>query len=125
MKNEGGSNVLFDDKSAKIIKFANKKNSAKLVALLKDHQQDIRFQAIRALAKINDETAINTMIGLLSDPDPAMRKEAILSMGDMDNQTIKSHLQYLIKSETSEDMKQAIQEALKKMPHKMTYTTEE
>ena len=117
--------MLFDDKAAKILKYANKKNSAKLVALLKDHQQDIRFQAIRALAKINDETAINTMIGLLSDPDPATRKEAILSMGDMDNQTIKSHLQYLIKSETSEDMKQAIQDALKKMPHKMTYTTEE
>jgi HEAT repeat protein len=125
MKNEGGSCMLFDDKATKIQKYTKKKNSAKLVALLRDHSQDIRFQAIRALGLVNDELAVNTLIGLLSDQDPATRKEAIISMGDMDNQTIKTHLQHLIKTESNDDVKKAIQEALKKMPHKMTYSTEE
>jgi HEAT repeat protein len=108
--------MYFGDKESMVEKLAQKKNSKKLVALLKDRQPEIRKQVIVALGKIGDEMSVNTLIGMLSDPDPATRKVVIASMGGMANQTIKSHLQHLITTEKDASVKQAISDALARIP---------
>lgn len=110
--------MLFADKSTSIERYAKKKNSAKLVPLLRDKKPEIRIQAIKAMGTIGDETCVNEMIALLSEPDKAVRLEVIKSMGTMGNQVIKSHLQHLIQSETDETLKQAIRQSISQIPNK-------
>ena len=110
--------MLFASKASKIEKYAQKKNSAKLIPLLKDSKTEIHIQAIKALGTISDDKAVNELIALLSDPDPAIRLEVIKSMGNMGNQSIKSHLQHLIQVESDETMKQAIRDSIARIPKK-------
>ncbi|MEA4888648.1 MAG: HEAT repeat domain-containing protein [Clostridiaceae bacterium] len=110
--------MLFADKSTKIAQYIQKKNSAKLVLLLKDSKPEIRMQAIKALGSVGDDKAINALITLLADPDKNVRLEAIKSMGSTGNQTVRSHLQHLIQIEPDETLKQAIRDAIAKIPNK-------
>ncbi|MEA4889510.1 MAG: HEAT repeat domain-containing protein [Clostridiaceae bacterium] len=110
--------MLFADKGTKIERYAKKRNSAKLVALLTDKKQDIRVLAIKALGTIGDEAAVNSLIDLLGDPDPAIRLATVQSMGVMENQVTKTHLQHLNETETDESVKAAIRETILKIPNK-------
>lgn len=110
--------MLFGDKSAQIEKLAQKKNSAKLVAMIQDKKPEIRLQAIKALGTVGDDTAINALINLFTAPDTDTKIAAIKSAGGSGRQVIKSHLQYMIQTETNENVKAAIHEALAKIPNK-------
>jgi HEAT repeat protein len=110
--------MFFDDKATQIEKCCQKRNSAKLVGLVKDSKPEIRILAIKALAKIGDENAVNTLLENLNNPDPATRLEVIRASGTMNNQTIKSHLQHLIQTETNEDIKKVIREAISDIPNR-------
>ena len=108
--------MIFDDKTTRIDKYAKKRNSTKIVAMINDSNPEIRIQAIKALGAIGDDTAINALINHLSDSDPITRLEVIKTMGTMENQTIKTHLQHLIQVETDEDIKQVIRDSITEIP---------
>lgn len=114
--------MLFAPKATKIDKYAQKKDSTKLVALLNDNKPEIRVQVIKALGMIGDEKSINALINLISSSDKAMRLEAIKSLGNTHNQTVKSHLQHLILAETDEEVKRITRESIAKIPNR-DYTT--
>lgn len=110
--------MLFGANPAKIDEYIQKKKSAKVLALLNNKSPEIRIKAIQALGKIGDEASVNTLIPLLSSPDKDMRLEAIKSVGFMQNQTIKSHLQHIIQTETDETVKKTIRESIARIPNK-------
>lgn len=110
--------MFFGNKASQIEKYAKKRNSAKLVTMIKDSDPEVRSLAIKALGTLGDETAVNTLISLLTDPDQATRMTVINSMGGMANQVLKSHLQHMIMTETNEDIKKAIRAAIAKIPNK-------
>ena len=110
--------MIFGDKTTKIEHSIQKGNSAKLIALLKDKNQDVRIKAIQGLGKIGDDHAVNALIGLLSDSSQAVRMEAIKSMGDTGNQTVRPHLQHLIQTETDENTKKVIRDSIARIPAK-------
>lgn len=110
--------MIFGDKATKIEHSIQKGNSAKLVPLLKDKDLNVRVKAIQGLGKIGDDHSINALIGLLSDSNQTVRLETIKSMGETGNQTVRSHLQHLIQTETDEDVKKSIREAIAKIPAK-------
>ena len=104
--------MIFGDKSAQIEKYAQKHKSTKLVSLLKDKKKDIRIQAIKALAKIGDDTATNNLIIMLHDPDKDIRMATIEAMGEMGNGVTKTHLQYYIEKETDKELISAARHAI-------------
>lgn len=110
--------MIFGDKATKIEHSVQKGHSAKLIPLLKDKNLDVRIKAIQGLGKIGDDHAINALIGLLSDPNQTVRMETIKSMGDTGNQTVRSHLQHLIQTETDDNVKKVIREAIARIPAK-------
>lgn len=116
--------MFFGAKVEKIDHYIQKKDSAKLIALLKDNKPETRAKAIQAMGKLGDEQSVNTLIALLSSPDKELRLEAIKSVGNTENQTIKSHLQHIIQTETDETFKKAIRESIAKIPNK-DYGTEQ
>ena len=116
--------MFFGAKDTKIEQYIQKRDSTKLIAILKDKKPETRSQAIQALGKVGDEKAVNTFIMLLSSSDKELRLEAIKSVGNTENQTIKSHLQHIIQTETDESVKLLIRESIAKIPNK-DYGTEQ
>jgi HEAT repeat protein len=108
--------MLFGDKALRIDKFVQKRHSKSILPLLNDRRPEVRNKALQALAKIADDTSINTLINMLSDKDPAIRKIVADNMGSMTSQTVKSHLQHQILVEKDEGVMKAIKDALAKMP---------
>jgi len=51
-----------------------------LLAALSDHYEDVRCQVINSLIVIGDETITFRIVGLLSDPEPKVRTEALKAL---------------------------------------------
>lgn len=98
--------------SAKIDKLAEKRKSHKLASLATGKKKDVRFLAIQGLAKIGDDTSVNTLIQLMHDQDKEIRLETIKSMGVMGNTVTKTHLQYMIEKETDADILDAAKKSI-------------
>ena len=112
--------MLFGNKANKIDKMVSKRNSAKLVSLLKDKNPDIRIKAISALGEIADDTSINNLTILLHDQDKVTRKAAIDSLGGTGNAVAKTHLQYYIEKEDDPDLVKAARSAIAKISDVIT-----
>ncbi|NCC48957.1 MAG: HEAT repeat domain-containing protein [Clostridia bacterium] len=112
--------MLFGDKASKIDKLVGKRNSAKLVALIKDKNPDIRIKAIKALGQIGDDTSINNLTILLHDQDKVSRKAAIESMGETGNAVAKTHLQYYIEKEDDQELVKAARSSIAKISDVIT-----
>lgn len=104
--------MIFGDKMAQIEKYAQKNKSSKLVSLLKDKKKEVRIQAIKALAKVGDDTATNNLIVMLHDPDKDIRMATIEAMAEMGNGVTKTHLQYYIEKETDKELIEAARHAI-------------
>lgn len=103
-------------KTDKINKLAEKGKSDKLVPLVDNKKPEIHLTAIAALGEIGDDTALNTLVALLRDPNPDKRAEAVkalakVTLRDPRNSAAKTHLQHLKNNEKDEKVKEALDEA--------------
>ncbi len=113
--------MIFGDKSKKIDTYVKKGKSVKIVPLLMDKKQDVRLQAIKALGSIGDDTSVNNLIILLSDPDAVIRKQVAASMGDIGKDVCKTHLQSRVKVEQDEHVLDAIHDSIMRISKKVGY----
>ncbi len=104
--------MIFGDKTAQIERYAQKNKSVKLVAMLNDRKKDVRIKAIKALASIGDDTAVNNLIIMLHDPDKEIRMATIEGMAEMGNGVTKTHLQDYIEKEKDEELVAAAKHAI-------------
>lgn len=110
--------------SAKIEKLAAKRKSHKLASLATGKKKDIRIQAIGGLAKVGDDTSINTLIQLLHDPDREIQLEAIKNVGSMGNSVIKTHLQYFIEKSDDKELIAAAKKSISQISNQIPFIEE-
>lgn len=103
-------------KTAKKVKrWVAKGKSRKVSALLAKKDQDIRLQAIDGLGQIGDDHAVHALIPLLADPDAQIRKQTAISMGVMEKDICKTHLQHRLSIEKDPDVVDALHDAIKRI----------
>ena len=118
---KGGFLMIFGDKTKKIDGYVSKGKSVKIVPLLMDRKKDVRLKAIKALGSIGDDTSVNNLILLLSDPDPEIRKQTATSMGDIGKDVCKTHLQSRVKIEKDEDVLASVHDSIMRISQKVGY----
>jgi hypothetical protein len=83
------------------------------LSLLGSGKEERRIKAIRALASARSSLAIDALINLLQDPNPDVRREAIIALGEIgDKKAIEPLQRYL---ETEKMFAQEVLEALEKL----------
>ncbi len=85
---------------------------APLICQLKDENQDIRYHAVDALGKIGDRRALTFVKELIDDRSPVVKEHAILALGQLGGADAVGALTKLAASETNEQFKDVIEEAL-------------
>jgi HEAT repeat protein len=113
--------MIFGDKLKKIESYAKKGRSAKLIGLLNDKKQDVRLAAIKALGGIGDDTSVNNLIVLMADPDPVIRKQVAVSMGDTGKDVCKTHLQSRVSVEKDEAVLEAVHDSIMRISKEVGY----
>jgi HEAT repeat protein len=83
------------------------------LSLLGSGREERKIKAIRALASARSSLAIDGLINLLQDPNPDVRREAIIALGEIgDKKAIEPLQRYL---ETEKMFAQEVLEALEKL----------
>jgi HEAT repeat protein len=111
--------MLFGDIDKKIDAYVNKGKSEKIAGLLQQKKKGVRLKAIEALGQIGDDHAVNSLVLMLSDPDPEIRKQTAKSMGDIGKDVCKSHLQHRVQHEENEEVTKAISDAIMRITEKV------
>lgn len=104
--------MLFGNKTEKIQKLIEKKNEKGLIALVGDKDKQVRLSAIAGIGKVGTDDGFNCLVPMLGDADPEIRAAAASALGALGNIHARAHLSFHMKSETDENVKAAIQNAL-------------
>lgn len=96
----------------KIKKLEAKRKSGKIIKFLKSEDEDVVRAAISALGNVKDEDSVNTVAHLIDHVNPEIRSEAAKCLGKIGTEYCKTYLQHRVASETEENVKAAISEAL-------------
>lgn len=73
-----------------IKKLKAKRNIAGLIMALKDHDEDVRKEAAKALGDLNDKRAVEPLIAALNDKDLDVRKEAEKVLANIGESAVES-----------------------------------
>jgi hypothetical protein len=93
------------------------------LSLLGSGKEERRIKAIRALASARSSLAIDALINLLQDPNPEVRREAIIALGEIGNEKAIEPLERY--SETEKAFAKEVYEALEKLGVKKEISLQE
>jgi MFS family permease len=93
------------------------------LSLLGSGREERRIKAIRALASARSSLAIDGLINLLQDPNPEVRREAIIALGEMDNEKAIEPLERYL--ETEKAFAKEVSKALEKLGVKKEISLQE
>jgi hypothetical protein len=93
------------------------------LSLLGSGKEERRIKAIRALASARSSLAIDGLINLLQDPNPEVRREAIIALGEIGNEKAIEPLERY--SETEKAFTKEVYEALEKLGVKKEISLQE
>jgi MFS family permease len=93
------------------------------LSLLGSGKEERRIKAIRALASARSSLAIDGLINLLQDPNPEVRREAIIALGEIGNEKAIEPLERY--SETEKAFAKEVYEALEKLGVKKEISLQE
>lgn len=104
--------LMFGNPLAKIEKLAQKGKSEKLAAFTRHKNKDVRLAAIRALGSCNDETAYNTLTGMIVDAETDERIAALEGLGRLGKDQSFSLISHYVNNEPDPRVKKAMQDAM-------------
>jgi MFS family permease len=93
------------------------------LSLLGSGKEERRIKAIRALASARSSLAIDGLINLLQDPNPEVRREAIIALGEIGNEKAIEPLERCL--ETEKAFAKEVYEALEKLGVKKEISLQE
>ena len=93
------------------------------LSLLGSGKEERRIKAIRALASARSSLAIDALINLLQDPNPEVRREAIIALGEIGNEKAIEPLERYL--ETEKSFAKEVYEALEKLGVKKEISLQE
>jgi len=96
----------------KVEKWAQKKNTGKLLKAITVEDAEIRVSVIKALGETKDENAMYTLINLLKDPDAVIRAAAVDALGVMANGRSLEFVRQLWNIETDESVREKAKSAI-------------
>lgn len=99
----------------KIQKFTEKRKSDKVIKFLSSSDSEVVIAALNALSQIHDEDSVNSISGMIDNPDPRIRMGAANALGSLGTEYAKTYLQHRMTTEQDEEVKKAISEALHKI----------
>ncbi len=103
-------------KIEKIEKLAQKGKASKLVSFTRDKDKSVRLAAIAGLSKVvENEDALNTLVGLMEDEDQDIRKAVVTALGESKGSYVETKLSYCLSHEKDPQVLEAAREALKKV----------
>ena len=91
--------------------------------LLASGKEEEKIKAIKALATARSPLAIDGLINFLQDPNPEVRREAIIALGEMGNEKAIEPLERYL--ETEKMFANEVSEALRKLGRKSEITLKE
>ncbi len=103
-------------KLAKVQKCIEKKKASELVKLAKDSDKEVRLVAIAGMEQLSSHAFLNELVAMMDDPDEEIRIAVIHAIGEARDRGVDTHLRYYLERESREPVREAILEALKKMP---------
>ncbi|MFP4599124.1 MAG: HEAT repeat domain-containing protein, partial [Persicimonas sp.] len=75
----------------------------------------LRVAAIEALGKNGHSSATELVVSVLEDPDPDIRRAAIMAIGELDDAAAEPELEALLEKEEDVDLKKLIERTLRKI----------
>lgn len=103
---------MFESKTDKIKKLAEKKKAAKINGFLNDRSKEVVIAAIEGLGACGGEDAVNGLVPMLRSTDASIRIATANAMGNMGDPRTKAHLDFQLKQESDPKVKEAIVHAL-------------
>ena len=104
------------DKLGKIEKLVKKGKADKLAAMTHGTDKEIRIAAISGLEKlIENEAALNCLVGLMEDADADVRKAAVSALGAASGSYVETRLRYCLGHENDGAVLEAAAASLAKM----------
>lgn len=86
-----------------------------LISVLDDEDEDVRESAVYALAQIGSRQAVEPLITRLGDESPWVRASAAEALAKIRDESALSYLVEALHSETDEDARESMNEALNKL----------
>lgn len=103
---------MFENKTEKIAKLAEKKQTEKIAKYLNDKDKEVVLAAIRGLGDAGGESGYNALVALLHNPDASIRQATATALGKTGFAQSRTHLSYQLKSETDPAVQASIRSAL-------------
>jgi HEAT repeat protein len=94
-------------------KIADEKAVQPLIQALKDNRDHVRYMAAKGLRALRDSDTIEPLIILLGDENRYVRMMAVRALGAIGGKNVKTALEKALESESDEQVKEAIAEAMK------------
>lgn len=97
----------------KVEKYVKKGKVDKLTVLAHDTDKEVALAAISGLEKmISNEQSMNTLVGMLENENPEIRKAAVTALGSSSGSYVETQLRYCIGHETNLEVLQAAKDAM-------------
>lgn len=100
---------------SKVEKLVRKGKANELIRLTDDKDSALRLKAIEGLGKVGGFAGLNALITLLRDTDPAIRIAAAKALEEQGDVKSRTHVEYQLKNEQDEKVKEALRSALAKI----------
>lgn len=97
---------------AKIEKLVEKGHSDKIAKYLGNKDVEVYKAAVEGLGKLQDETSVNLLSKLIDDPNPEIRKVAIVAFAKGGTQYAKTFLQHMLTKEKDTGVLEVLKQAV-------------
>lgn len=104
-----------EKKIAKLEKYSKKQKIGKLSKYADSKHPEIRLAVAKELAGIKTDESYNTLIIMLKDNDSLVRKQAVLSLGELGRNSAFTHINYILDTTTDPDLQKACRNSLSKI----------
>ncbi len=107
--------MSIEKKIEKIMKLGEKQKAGKVIKFASEKDSAIRAGAAKALALIKNDESYNALVTLTHDNDMAVRKQAVISLGELGRASAVSHIMYVRDSTDDPELKAACRDAHQKL----------
>lgn len=106
---------MFGNPINKINNAVAKNNEKTLIKFAQSKDKEIQTEAIKGLGLVSGEDSTNFLLSSLRTPDPEIRKEVAISLGNKGQNHAREFLSQQLKVEKNEEVASALKESMKKL----------